>query len=113
VEQNLPLALMMDDNRARIEDRANYVTKVWAGTFEPYSTRHFVQSLGFEEISPSAYAVTSNLLVIYTAETGKSGVLAAGTYQDVVSLLSDRPAFISKKVVLDTVVTPRYVVYPL
>ena len=42
---NLPIALMLDDCYARLQDRVTYVTKVWAGTFEDYQTRHFTQRI--------------------------------------------------------------------
>ena len=33
-DAGLPLAIMMDDNRARIKDRVLAVNKIWSGTFE-------------------------------------------------------------------------------
>ena len=44
----LPLCLMMDDCRERLEDRATFVEKVWPGSFEDYQTRHFLQPLRLE-----------------------------------------------------------------
>ncbi|WP_338617397.1 aromatic-ring-hydroxylating dioxygenase subunit beta [Pigmentiphaga sp. CHJ604] len=113
VEQDLPLALMMDDSLARIHDRANYITQVWAGTFEDYQTRHFIQPLSFRQTGPGLAEAESNFMVAYTQEGGKSGVLAAGIYQDVVSMEDGQPKFRSRRAVLDTVATPRYLVYPI
>ncbi|MBN9427212.1 MAG: hypothetical protein J0H09_11970 [Burkholderiales bacterium] len=112
-ERQLPLAVMMDDNRARIQDRANYVTKVWDGTFEDYSTRHFVQRLRHQRKEASLYEMESNFMVAYTEGTGKSNILVTGTYQDLVSLHGGEAVLRSRRAVLDTVTTPRYLVYPV
>src|SRR5260370_37199134 len=55
VDRGLPLALMMDDCKARLYDRVTYITKIWAGTFEDYRTRHFVQRVRAEQISDSGF----------------------------------------------------------
>jgi anthranilate 1,2-dioxygenase small subunit len=113
VDQGLPLALMMDDSRSRILDRANFVTQVWSGTFEDYKTRHFVQRLSLQETQPGLIEAESNFMVAYTEEGGRSGVLATGCYRDLVSLRDGQARFRSRQAVLDTVTTPRYLVYPL
>lgn len=112
-EQGLPLALMMDDSLARLKDRVRFVTDVWSGTFEDYQTRHFVQRLDCSAKSPSVYAVTSNFMVAYTSARRQSEILAAGTYEDEVVVAADGARFRSKKAILDTITTPRYLVYPV
>lgn len=110
--QGLPLALMLDDCHARLKDRVNYITDVWVGTFEDYTTRHFVQRLKCVASGPF-YEVTSNFLVTYTSARGLSDVLTAGSYRDVIAVEEAGAKFCSKKAVLDTTVTPRYLVYPV
>jgi anthranilate 1,2-dioxygenase small subunit len=112
-EQNLPLALMMDDSPERLRDRARFVTEVWSGTFEDYQTRHFVQRLECSDRGAGLYAVVSNFMVAYTSARGQSEILAAGLYHDEVTLAGNEAKFITKKAVLDTVATPRYLVYPV
>jgi 3-phenylpropionate/cinnamic acid dioxygenase small subunit len=112
-EQGLPLAIMMDDNRERIKDRINYVTKVWAGTFEDYTTRHFVQRLSCMRNGDGLIRVHSNFMVAYTTARGRSEILVAGTYEDEVEVLGEGAKFRSKRAILDTVTTPRYLVYPI
>ncbi len=112
-EQGLPLAIMMDDSRARIKDRINYVTKVWAGTFEDYTTRHFVQRLACTQNGSQLLQVKSNVMVAYTTARGRSEILVAGTYLDEINVAGAAPKFRSKRVILDTVTTPRYLVYPI
>lgn len=112
-EQGMALPLMMDDCYARLLDRVKYVTEVWAGTFEDYSTRHFVQRMTAVPTAPTEYSVVSNVMVAYTSSKGRSEILVAGTYDDRVRLADGAAKFISKKVILDTTVTPRYLVYPI
>ena len=113
VNGGLPLALMLDDCRGRILDRITYITKIWAGTFQDYATRHFVQRTAVTTQGDD-YAMRSNFTVVYTPEdTGTSAVLAAGVYEDVLRMGNDGPRLLSRRAVLDTSVLPRYLVYPL
>lgn len=112
-EQNLPLALMMDDCRDRLQDRVKFITEVWAGTFEEYATRHFVQRLDCAENGSGRYVVESNFMVAYTSDRRHSEILVAGLYVDEVAVGADGAWFDSKKAIMDTVTTPRYLVYPV
>ena len=112
-DQSLPLALMMDDSYDRLKDRVRFITEVWSGTYEDYQTRHFVQRLDCTEKGAGIYAVASNFMVAYTTARGRSEILAAGVYQDEISLAGNDAKFKSKKAILDTVATPRYLVYPV
>jgi anthranilate 1,2-dioxygenase small subunit len=110
--EGLPIALMMDDCHDRLKDRAKFITEVWAGTFEDYLTRHFVQRLLCVE-DESDYRVISNFLVTYTTAAGRSEVLVSGQYLDRVQVNGKSALFCSKRAVLDTTITPRYLVYPV
>jgi 3-phenylpropionate/cinnamic acid dioxygenase small subunit len=114
VDRNLPLALILDDCYARLQDRVTYITKIWAGTFQDYRTRHFTQRVSAETQPGNTVRVRTNFTVIYTPEdTGSSEVLTAGVYEDVVMFADGGARFLSKKAVTDTSVLPRYLVYPL
>lgn len=113
-ERNLPIALMLDDCRARLQDRVTYITEIWKGTFQDYRTRHFVQRLRADQQPDGVIALRSNVSVLYTPEdTGQSEVLATGTYLDRVRVQDGHALFLAKTVVIDTRVLPRYLVYPL
>ena len=112
-EQDLPLALMMDDSPARLADRARFIDEVWAGTFEEYATRHFIQRLDCIETAPDRYMVESNFMVAYTTARRNSEILCAGLYLDDIAINAVGARFSSKKAVLDTITTPRYLVYPV
>jgi 3-phenylpropionate/cinnamic acid dioxygenase small subunit len=112
-DAGLPVALMMDDTRARLKDRVKFITEVWSGTFEDYATRHFVQRLDCKEAAGGRYDVLTNFMVSYTNRRGGSDILVTGVYEDTVAITGADTNFISKRAILDTVTTPRYLVYPV
>ncbi|MDA8072490.1 MAG: nuclear transport factor 2 family protein [Actinomycetota bacterium] len=114
VERGLPLALVMDHSRDRIEDRVTSVTKVWAGHINDYWPRHMISNLDVNIDTPSSGGVRANFALFVTEpdEIG-SRLLAVGRYEDQVTLEGGVARFSSKKVVLDTTVLPRYFVYPI
>jgi 3-phenylpropionate/cinnamic acid dioxygenase small subunit len=112
VDRKLQIGLMYDDCRARLEDRVTFITRVWAGTFQPYRTRHFVQRIGTATRRGGQMHLVSNFTIAITPEGGTSSLLAAGQYEDVVELDRGEPRFLSKRAVYDTTVLPRYIVYP-
>jgi len=112
VDANMPVAVMMDDTRARLVDRVKFICEVWAGTFEDYRTRHFIQKLSFRTDGAIVRA-RANFLVCFTSERGESGILANGFYEDEIRLTSAGAKFKSRKAIMDTFVTPRYLVYPI
>jgi anthranilate 1,2-dioxygenase small subunit len=112
-EAGLPVALMLDDCRARLRDRVKFVTEVWSGTFEDYTTRHFVQRLDCRRADGGPLNVRSNFMVSYTNRRGISDILVTGIYEDEVDLDGGGARFRAKRAILDTVTTPRYLVYPV
>lgn len=114
--RGLPLALMYDDCRERIEDRVSIVTKVWAGTYQPYRTRHFIQRLSMDAAGTSQYRVTSGFMIMMTPEGGATTVLTSGEYRDLIEIQGDgdkvRAVFRERRAVYDADVLPRYIVFP-
>jgi 3-phenylpropionate/cinnamic acid dioxygenase small subunit len=114
VEAKLPLALIMDDCRGRLEDRVMFITKMWAGTFQDYRTRHFAQRVSCSAVGEGVYEVESNFMIAITpADTGQAELFATGVYTDKVQVDENGARFLSKKVITDVAVLPRYMVYPL
>jgi 3-phenylpropionate/cinnamic acid dioxygenase small subunit len=112
-DAGLPVALMMDDTQARLADRVKFITEVWSGTYEDYSTRHFVQRLRCQEKAGGRFFVISNFMVAYTDRRGRSELLVTGVYEDEIEIDAKGPFFKSKRAVLDTITTSRYLVYPV
>ena len=114
-EHNLELGFMFDDCRARLEDRVTYVNEIWAGTFQDYRTRHFVQRVSHWQVDASTAEAISNFSVFMTPmDTGVTQVLAVGRYLDRLRLSDAGDAkLLSRRAELDTSVLPRYLVYPI
>lgn len=112
-EAGLPVALMLDDCGARLKDRVKFVNEVWSGTFEDYTTRHFVQRFDCTKSQDGSLSVLSNFMVSYTNRRGASEILVTGVYEDAIDLGAAGARFKAKRAILDTVTTPRYLVYPI
>ena len=110
--RGFPLSLMYDDCRGRIDDRVSFVTKVWAGTYEPYRTRHFIQRLSCEAAGNNQYRVTSGFTIMMSAEGGTTAVLTSGEYRDLIEIQGDSAVFRERRAVYDADVLPRYIVFP-
>lgn len=114
VQMNWPVALIMDDCRARLEDRVTFVTRVWTGTYRDYQTRHFVQRMRCAPGAAGYYDVESNFMVAYSSpDRAAAEILATGVYRDRIQADSGGARFVSKTAVTDTNVLPQYIVYPL
>ncbi|MDB5840114.1 MAG: hypothetical protein JWQ23_2066 [Herminiimonas sp.] len=113
-DANRPLALIMDDCHARLKDRVSFVTKVWVGTYTDYRTRHFIQRTSCREVDNGQFEVETNFSLTYTpADTGRAEVFTTGVYLDRIKVDGDEASFLSKKVITDTAVLERYLVFPL
>jgi 3-phenylpropionate/cinnamic acid dioxygenase small subunit len=112
-DADLPVALMLDDTRARLKDRVKFVDEVWSGTYEDYATRHFVQRLECTQGAGGGVNALTNFMVSYTNRHGGSDILVTGVYEDEIELGDNQARFKVKRAILDTVTTPRYLVYPV
>ena len=113
-EARLSLALILDDNYSRLQDRVTYVTKIWAGTFADYRTRHFIQRLACRHAQDNLYEVETNFTVNYTpVETGRTELFASGVYFDRIVIDGSTASFLAKKVVTDASMVERFMAYPL
>jgi len=95
-----------------LQDRVTFVTEVWAGTFEGYQARHFVQRLRCAAQEDGSYRVESNFSVLYTPEQGQTEILVSGRYLDRI-IIDGEARFGEKRAIMDTNVAPRYIVYPV
>lgn len=113
-KDNFGIAFILDDCRARLEDRISFVERVWVGTFQDYQTRHFSQRLSCKANGDDTYIVRSNVAVAFTrSDTGVTDWLISGVYLDDIKITADGAEFISKKLVVDAPLLPHYIVYPL
>lgn len=112
-DRGLPIAYMLDDCYERLQDRVTQVTKIQPDAVEHYQPRHFTQLVDIEPMGGVIYRVETHFTVNYTpADTGRTAVLACGTYLDEV-VVNGEARFRSRRAILDTNVVPRYVAYPI
>lgn len=85
-ERGLPLALVMDHTRERIEDRVTSVTKVWSSHYNDYWPRHLISNVSVGDIDEGRVALRANF-ALYLTEPGSPGsrLLAVGRYDDEVT----------------------------
>ena len=110
--RGLPIALMYDDCRARIDDRIAFVDQIWVGTYQPYRMRHLVQRLTCEAAGQNMYRVTSGFMIMMTPEGGATMLMTSGVYHDVIEVQGERAVFREKRAIYDADVLPRYLVFP-
>ncbi|MCU1444331.1 MAG: hypothetical protein JWQ59_2481 [Cryobacterium sp.] len=114
VKADFPVAMMLDDCRGRIEDRVTFITKMWAGTYQDYQTRHLLQRIACTEVGENLFEVRSNFTISYVqSHTGTAELFLTGVYLDKIQLAENGDVFLSKKVITDSPVFPHYIVYPL
>ena len=111
----LPLCLMMDDCRERLEDRATFVDEVWPGSYEDYQTRHFIQPLKLdkEPTDTNLFLALANFTVFATDTRGRTNLFIAGQYRDRIRLDGEACRYVERRVIMDTFTTPGVIVYPL
>ena len=112
----LPLCLMMDDCRERLEDRVTFVNEIWPGSFEDYQTRHFIQPLRLEPEEGSGsgmFRALANFTVFATDARGRTSLFIAGQYRDCIRVDGRDCRYVERRVVMDTFTTPGVIVYPL
>ncbi|MCK9507314.1 MAG: hypothetical protein M0Q54_02655 [Pigmentiphaga sp.] len=108
------IALILDDNRLRLQDRVTFVTRVWAGTYPEYRTRHLVQRTSCQEIQEGLFEVESHVFVSrIPADTGRAELFTTGVYKDRIRVDEQGACFESKHFVMDTSILERYLVFPL
>lgn len=111
--RGFPIAYMLDDCYARLQDRVIQVLDIQDDAIEHYQPRHFSQLIDIEPLRDGHYRVESNFSVTYTpADTGRSALLATGQYIDEVAV-NGTAKFVQRKAVVDTNVLPRYIAYPI
>lgn len=111
--QGLTLPIMLDDNYGRLKDRIVFINEVWAGTFTDYAMRHFIQRTAVSELCAGEFRVETNFMVAYTTDRRNTEILSAGRYEDEIACANGAAVFLKKRAILDTVTTPRYLVYPI
>ncbi|MGY4101491.1 aromatic-ring-hydroxylating dioxygenase subunit beta [Nocardia sp. R16R-3T] len=78
-ENSWPLSVI-DDNRASMLDRAEFIEKYWS--IEPGRTRRIIGNVDIEAAGPQQLRVRSVFVVYLTNSDGRVEIQATGTYRD-------------------------------
>ena len=110
-ERNLPLALMLCESRGMLHDRVEALQR--SSVYAPRSLRHIVSSLRLKEQSSGLTRCAANYAVFETPLDELTRVFAVGRYLDVIVRVDGALRFRERICILDSVVVPGSLVYPL
>ncbi len=111
VVQNLPVALILCENKAMIRDRI--VALQEANEYNIHTARHLVGNLRFLAAGADEYRVTANYAVFQTNQDGQSRLFSVGTYEDRIVRVDGVLKFQDKVAVIDTASVPTLLAVPL
>ena len=112
--RGLPIAFMLDDCYARLQDRVAQVDDIQIDSTEHYQTRHFTQLTSVNELAEDQFKAVFNFSIYYTQrDTNQTKILCVGRYEDIVHVSAEKASYLQPKAVTDTNVIPRYVAYPV
>jgi anthranilate 1,2-dioxygenase small subunit len=111
VDQGLPLALVLCDNKNMLRDRVAALRE--ANEYNLHTDRHLVGGIRFRERRGDVIAVEAGYAVFQVDPEGAATLFAVGLYQDEVVLSADRPRFRIKTVIMDNSCVPHAISTPL
>ena len=110
-EANRPIGLMLCESRAMMEDRMLALRT--ANIFEPHTYCHILGRPLFEAGAEGRVKCRSNFSVLRTMQDGRTEQFAAGKYIDEIAVDGSEPAFMSRRVVLESRRVDILIVFPL
>ena len=115
----LPMQLIDDASKSKIEDRVLIVRKYWSGSFNEYVQRHILSLPVVIGAQEDAARMEQNF-VVYVTDTnfggstgGRSSLLCVGRYLASFAGAGDRRRLREMHAVLDTSLITQSLVYPI
>ena len=99
-DRNLPLSLMLCENKNMLRDRVQSLRK--ANIYNIHTDRHLVSAIRVVGESNGDYQVEANYAVFQTSQEGETRIFSAGQYLDTITFVDGAPKFKQKLVVSDT-----------
>lgn len=119
VSAGLPLLLINDDSKSKIEDRVRYVCEFWDGHYNDYLPRHVISAPLLVDMQSDRIEFEQNFS-LYMTETdagsdksGMTSLLCVGHYRGEVGVTGERLQLSSLNAYLDTCVLTSALVYPV
>ncbi|MBS0222468.1 MAG: aromatic-ring-hydroxylating dioxygenase subunit beta [Proteobacteria bacterium] len=110
-EQNMPLSIMLCDNRAMLYDRVEAIEK--ANVFEPHYYRHILSDSRTVGDSPDGIRAETSFMCVRTMLDGRMTLFAAGVFHDEIVSENGACRFRSRTVVLDASQVDTLIAIPL
>lgn len=110
-ERGLPLALMMFESRAMLEDRVFCITTTLY--HQPYYQRHLVSSLMLRQQPDGSLRAEANYAVFRTKLNALTDVLNVGRYLDEIVTVDGDLKFRRKLCIYDSELVPNSLIYPI
>lgn len=111
VEQELPGAIMLCENKNMIRDRVALLRK--ANKYNIHTDRHMISAVRIREAGDGEWAVETNYAVFQTDQEGVSQLFSVGVYRDRVVVVDGVARFKEKLVIVDTYGIPSLLAVPL
>ena len=110
-EAGLPVALILCDSRAMLEDRIAALRQ--ANKYNIHTDRHVIGLPRIMTAAASRIEIEAPFAVYQTNQEGESGLFATGLYRDRLELRGEALHFVEKLVLLDTFAVPTLLATPL
>ena len=111
VDQDLPLTLMLCENKNMLRDRVASLRE--ANIYNFHTDRHIVSTIRVHGKSNGAYDVSANYAVFQTNQEGATWIFSVGVYRDKIVFDGGTPKFKEKIVIVDTASIPKLLSTPL
>ena len=114
----LPLRLIDDGSKSKIDDRVRYVREFWAGSYNDYASRHILSAPLVGELDQNG-ARFEQSFALYATEPdvssnagGQSILLCVGRYVGHARVQGESLKLAGLEAILDTFALARSLVYP-
>jgi salicylate 5-hydroxylase small subunit len=111
IDRGWPLALMLCESRAAMEDRVNAIENL--SLTVPRRIRHIVTGLEVESAAGNRFRAEANFAVFETLEGQQTVCFATGRYRDVLVREDGCLRFLSRLAIADAALIRNSLVYPL
>ena len=110
-DQGLPVALILCDSRAMLEDRIMALRE--ANKYNIHIDRHLIGLPRITGARPAEIEIEAPFAVYQTDQEGETRLFATGIYQDRLHTAGERLLIAEKLVLLDTAAVPTLLATPL
>lgn len=108
---NLPLCLMLCENRDMLIDRI--ISLQHANEYSIHVDRHIISGIRITKVQGELLSVDANFLIGQTDSEGELSLYVMGSYHDTVRISDGQAFFVDKKVIVDNGCIPHAISTPI